>query len=304
MFPKVPNRVDVKVGFACNNRCRFCVQGMKRERYGRRSKEELFEILEKNRQRCEGVVFTGGEPALHPDILALVRKARDLNYLSIQLQTNGRMFAYRKLCREFIAAGATEFSPALHGHQAALHDYLTTVPGSFEQTVAGIRNLAALGQKIVTNSVITRSNFRHLPDLARLLVSLKVDQFQLAFVHPVGSAGLDRNFTSVVPRFSLLEHFLHRALEIGAAADIRVMTEAVPHCFMDGYEEYIGERIMPETRVIDAEGVIEVYRDYRLKEGKAKGSACAGCRFDSECEGPWREYSERFGWEEFVPRNP
>jgi MoaA/NifB/PqqE/SkfB family radical SAM enzyme len=298
----VPARLDVKVGFACNNRCRFCVQGMKREKYGRRTKAELFSILEKNRRNCHGVVFTGGEPALHPDIVALVQKASDLGYVSIQLQTNGRMFAYRTLCRDVIAAGATEFSPALHGHTAALHDHLTTVPGSFEQTVAGIRNLVDLGQKIVTNSVMTRSNFRHLPDLARMLVSLGVDQFQLAFVHPVGSAGMDRNFASVVPRFALLEPFLHRALEIGAAAGIQVMTEAVPYCFMDGYEEYVGERIMPETRVVDAEGVIEDYRDYRLSEGKAKGPDCAGCRFGSECEGPWREYVQRYGWDEFAPR--
>ena len=301
---EVPARLDLKVGFACNNRCLFCVQGMKREKYGRRTKEELFQILEKNRQNCAGVVFTGGEPALHPDIVALVKKAADLGYISIQLQTNGRMFAYRSLCRDVIAAGATEFSPALHGHTAALHDYLTTVPGSYEQTVAGIRNLVDLGQNIVTNSVMTRSNYRHLPDLARLLVDLNVDQFQLAFVHPVGSAGVERNFASVVPRFALLEPFLHRALDIGTQAGLRVMTEAVVYCFMDGYEEYVGERIMPETRVVDAEGVIDDYRDYRLSEGKVKGPACAGCRFNSECEGPWREYSEKYGWDEFEPRKP
>lgn len=306
MQPKleVPARLDLKVGFACNNRCLFCVQGMKREKYGRRTKEELFAIMEKNRPNCEGLVFTGGEPALHPDIVALVKKAADLGYISIQLQTNGRMFAYRKLCRDVVAAGATEFSPALHGHTAALHDYLTTVPGSFEQTVAGIRNLAGLGLKVVTNSVITRSNFRHLPELARLLVELGVDQFQLAFVHPVGSAGEGMNFASVVPRFSLLEPYLHRALDVGIQAGVRVMTEAVPYCFMEGYQEYVGERIMPETRVVDAEGVIEDYRDYRLSEGKAKGPDCKSCRFDSECEGPWREYSDRYGWGEFLPLKP
>ena len=53
-----------------------------------------------------------------------------------------------------------------------------------------------------------------------------------------------------------------------------------------------------------AEGVIEDYRDYRLSEGKAKGPNCKSCRFDSECEGPWREYSDRYGWAEFLPRKP
>jgi MoaA/NifB/PqqE/SkfB family radical SAM enzyme len=296
----VPDRLDVKVGFACNNRCRFCVQGMKRERFGRRDLTEIVEIMEKNRGR-DGVVFTGGEPTLHPGLLEMVSRARNLGYRSIQIQTNGRMFSYKRFCRDVIAAGATEVSPALHGHIAELHEYLTTVPGSFEQTVAGIRNLKELGVLLVTNTVITRSNFRHLPELAELLVSLGVDQYQLAFVHPVGSAGIDRNFASVVPRFELLEPYLRRALDVGIQAGRVVMTEAVPYCFMKGYEQYIGERIMPSTKIFDAEGVIDEYRDYRLSEGKAKGPLCAQCRFDHQCEGPWKEYSDRFGWDEFVP---
>jgi MoaA/NifB/PqqE/SkfB family radical SAM enzyme len=298
---QVPDRLDIKVGFACNNRCRFCVQGMKRERFKRRDLEEIFTILEKNRGR-DGVVFTGGEPTLHPGILDMVRKARELGYRSIQIQTNGRMFSYQKFCRDVIEAGATEVSPALHGHLAALHDNLTTVPGSFEQTVSGVRNLKGMGVLLVTNTVITRSNFRHLPEIAQLLVSLGVDQYQLAFVHPVGSAGSDRNFASVVPRFELLEPFLKRALDVGIREGRVVMTEAVPYCFMEGYEQYIGEHIMPLTKIFDAEGVIDDYRDYRLAEGKVKGPPCENCGFADDCEGPWREYPERFGWSEFRPR--
>ncbi len=297
----VPDRLDLKVGFACNNRCRFCVQGMKRERFGRRELPEIIEILEKNRGR-DGVVFTGGEPSLHPGILEMVRKARDLGYRSIQIQTNGRMFSYKKFCQDVIAAGATEVSPALHGHRAELHDHLTTVPGSFDQTVAGVKNLKELGVLLVTNTVITRSNFRHLPELAELLVALGVDQYQLAFVHPVGSAGVDRNFASVVPRFELLQPYLKRALDVGIKAGRVVMTEAVPYCFMEGYEQYIGERIMPSTKIFDAEGVIDEYRDYRLVEGKAKGPPCQECALKQECEGPWREYPDRYGWSEFRPR--
>jgi MoaA/NifB/PqqE/SkfB family radical SAM enzyme len=296
---KVPDRVDIKVGFACNNHCRFCVQGQKRLRFGRREKQELQKILSENKNRYHGVVFTGGEPTLHPDLVDLVTEARRLGYLSIQIQSNGRMFAYRDLCRRLVDAGANEFSPALHGHRAELHDFLTTVAGSFSQTVAGIENLKKLGQRVVTNTVITRSNFRHLTDIARLLVELGVDQFQLAFVHPVGSAL--ENFSSIVPRLSLIEPFVKEALDVGLSAGAIVMTEAIPYCFMMGYEELIGERIMPSTRIFDAEGVIEEYKEYRLVEGKAKGPPCSRCSRTAYCEGPWREYPERFGWSEFMP---
>lgn len=299
-LPRVPDRVDLKVGFACNNRCRFCVQGRKRERFGRRPFDELVGILEQNRERA-GVVFTGGEPCLHPDLVRLVGRARQVGYSSIQIQTNGRMFAYRKLCEELVAAGANEFSPAIHGHAADCHDYLTRVEGSFAQTVQGVRNLKDLGQRVITNTVITRSNFRHLTDLAELLVDLGVDQYQLAFVHPVGSAGPEAGFASVVPRFELLWSQLHAALRVGQRAERVVMTEAVPYCFMGGLEELVGERIMPTTRIFDAEGVIDDYRQYRVGEGKAKGPPCERCAREPECEGPWREYTDRYGWNEFVP---
>ncbi len=292
-------RIDLKVGFACNNHCKFCVQGDKREKYGRKSFREIVSILQKNADLRSGVVFTGGEPTLHPDLVKLVRSASELGYSSIQVQSNGRMFAYAGYCQELIEAGANEFSPAVHGHNAACHDYHTSVSGSFEQVVKGIMNLRAMGQKIITNTVISRSNFRNLPQIAQLLVDLQVDQFQLAFVHPVGSAGPENNFASIVPRFRMLEKYLHNALEIGHKAGLVVMTEAVPYCFMEGYEDFVGEKIMPETKIFDAEGIIEDYGNYRIVEGKAKGKVCEQCRLDSICEGPWREYSQRYGWGEF-----
>lgn len=297
-----PGRVDLKVGFACNNRCVFCVQGTKRERYGARPAEELRDILRRERGRVDAVVFTGGEPTVRPDLPDLVAHARELGYRTIQIQTNGRMLAHRRYLERLVAAGATEFSPALHGHVAALHDHLTGAPGAFSQTVTGIRHLKAMGRFVLTNTVVNRSNYRHLPEIARLLVSLGVDQFQLAFVHPVGTAGT--LFASVVPRMELVAPYLRAALQVGLDAGRRAYTEAVPPCVLPGYEACVAERHIPRTAIYDAEATIADYTRYRRDEGKLKGPACAECVHDAECEGPWREYPERFGWSEFVPIRP
>jgi MoaA/NifB/PqqE/SkfB family radical SAM enzyme len=295
----VESRIDLKIGFSCNNLCRFCVQGNKRHRFAPPPAGKLKKDLCEGRKTADGVVFTGGEPTLRKDLLDLVSHARELGYRTVQIQTNGRVFASKKACREAVAAGATEFSPALHGHTAALHDYLTRAPGSFGQTVAGIRNLKDLGQIVLSNSVVTRPNFRNLPELASLLVALGVDQFQLAFVHPVGTAG--EFFYTIVPRMAMAAPFIMRALDVGLARSIPVCTEAVPYCMLPGHEACVVEDRIPRTRVIDAEAVIEDYRRYRLEEGKLKGPACGSCRRDGVCEGPWREYPEHYGFAEFVP---
>jgi MoaA/NifB/PqqE/SkfB family radical SAM enzyme len=293
-------RVDVKVSFSCNNRCRFCVQGDKRSRFADRTTSEAKRLLRKARRRADSIVFTGGEPSLRKDFLELVRESRRIGFRQVQLQTNGQMLAYPAFARACVEAGVTEVSPALHGHVAALHEFLTGREGSFACTVRGIENARAVGLPVLTNTVVTKPNRRHLADIARLLVRLGVSQLQFAFVHPVGSAA--ENFASIVPRMSLIVDELARALDIAAEAGVRAMTEAVPLCFLRGREASAAEWIIPEASVFDAEGIIDDYREFRLKEGKAKGPPCRRCLLDRVCEGPWREYPARYGWQEFVPR--
>jgi MoaA/NifB/PqqE/SkfB family radical SAM enzyme len=291
-------RVDIKTGWHCNNRCVFCVQGKKRETLGTRSTDEVKAVLVEARRDSDSIVFTGGEVTIRRDVVELVKYAHDLGFTRIQIQTNGRMLAYRKLTEQLIEAGANEFSPALHGPTAEIHDALTGAEGSFRQTVAGMRLLRELGQTVITNSVIVRANYRHLVELAKVLVALGVDQYQLAFVHPLGTA--KDNFYAVVPRFALIEPFVKRGLEVGLKAGRSVMTEAIPYCFMKGYERYVGERVVPRTKIFD-HAVLADYTEYRLNEGKLKRPECKACLHFAYCEGPWREYPEHYGWDELVP---
>lgn len=296
-------RIDLKIGFSCNNRCRFCIQGNKREKFPDKSTEEIKEILRREKSEAQGVVFTGGEPTLRPDkLLEWVEYARELGYEIVQIQSNGRTFSSKKYCKKLVEAGANEFSPALHGSNPKIHDYLTRASGSWEQTTRGIKNLRALDQYILTNTVVTKPNYRDLPNLAQLLVDLGVDQFQFAFMHINRVIASDSELIEeIVPRKSKVEPYLKQGLQIGIDADVEVMAEAFPYCFMEGYEEYLSQPKMPEADVFDADFVVEDYGDYRRNEGKAKAPKCEKCKYYKVCEGPWKEYPEIFGWEEFEP---
>lgn len=292
-------RADLKVGFACNNRCVFCAQGEKRSECGAIPWEELVSRLRRVKRGPQGLVLTGGEPTLYKSLAPLVAAARRLGYAPIQLQTNGRMLAYPSVLARLRDAGVDEISPSLHGSTAAVHDGLTRAAGSFEQSVQGIRNVVAAGLPIVTNSVITRSNAHDLPALVALLGELGVREAQLAFVHPVGTAA--ELFDEVVPRLSEVVDEIRRARKIAERSGIRLMTEAVPLCFLPGMEELAVERRIPHTTVVDLDGQVLEYSDWRVSSGKAHGAPCTSCSARRECEGPWREYPERFGWEEFLP---
>lgn len=293
-------RADIKIGFGCNNHCKFCVQGDKRNYCVAKKEEEVKNALEEaHKLGKREVVFTGGEPCMHPKILKLIKLARNIGFEEVQLQSNGRMFAYMGFCIQAIQAGTTQFSPALHGHNAKIHDFLTAAKGSFDQTVQGIKNLKELNQYVLTNTVITSTNAKHLPKIAQLLVDLGVNQYQFAFIHLGGTAFKNRDW--IVPRKSEIMKYVHRGLDVGIKAGRKAMTEAIPYCLMRGYEDYIAEKIIPNSSVYDAGFVIQEYARYRKDRGKVKRSNCSKCKYNDVCEGPWREYPEIFGWNEFTP---
>jgi MoaA/NifB/PqqE/SkfB family radical SAM enzyme len=292
-------RVDIKTGFLCNNNCMFCAQAHNRGK-GNKTTEQIKEDLSlAKKNNCTGVVFTGGETTIRKDLFEIVSYAKQLSFRSIQLQTNGRMLAYKPLCQKLINLGVNEFSPALHGHTSTIHDSLTRCKGSFDQTIKGIKNVRELDQFIVTNSVVTRKNYQYLPELAELLVKLEVNQFQMAFVHPIGNAY--RYYHEIVPKMSLAAPYIHKALQIGINAGITVMAEAMPYCLMQGYEKYVSERYIPLTEIRGYDYIDLNYKNTRIREGKAKFPQCEGCRYDNVCEGPWKEYPEKFGSKEFKP---
>jgi len=289
---------DIKTGFLCNNNCIFCVQGEVKKGAGNKSTEKIKEILKTASRDCDRVVFTGGEPTIRKDIIDLVRYAKKLGFKIIQIQTNGRMFAYKDFCEKIIKAGANEFALALHGHTPQLHNYLTGSE-SFLQTISGIKNLIKLKQSVLTNTVINKSNYRHLPEIVKLLISLGIIQPQLAFVHAAGEAGV--NFDSVVPRVSLVMPYVKKSIEIGNHFGVKIMVEAITPCFLGGMESHISEKIIPRTKIFELNSVIKDYKKLRIEEAKSKGPNCKKCKLNNYCEGPWKEYPAKFGWDEFHP---
>jgi len=42
-----------------------------------------------------------------------------------------------------------------------------------------------------------------------------------------------------------------------------------------------------------------MFKKQRKELGKTKFKQCKKCKYDKICEGPWKEYPEKFGNEEF-----
>lgn len=76
----------------CNLRCAYCHNPELLEYNAAQpdaiSEAELEDFLEKRKSRLDGIVITGGEPTLQPDLAAFCAKLKKMGY-QVKLDTNG-----------------------------------------------------------------------------------------------------------------------------------------------------------------------------------------------------------------------
>lgn len=202
----------VAVGFACNNACIFCAQGDLRAAPPESDPAARIAGVTPG----EHVALMGGEPTVFEELPAWIRAAHDRGATRVVLQTNGRRLAYRGYADALrTASPRLTLDVSLHGSTAPMHDYHTSAPGSFAQTVKGLANARAAGLPFAVTTVVTRSNFRHLTEIVRLAGALGARAIQLSVAAPHGRAA--RAADRVVPALELAAPHIARALAEAAS---------------------------------------------------------------------------------------
>ncbi|MCB9727919.1 MAG: radical SAM protein [Deltaproteobacteria bacterium] len=230
MAQGLKDAVLVRTGYGCNNACVFCNQGDWRSTRGDRSAEDVqADVIDGARRAAQGsgvLVLAGGEVTLRHELPHWIETARRHGARRVVVQTNGRMLAYPRFAETLCTSGADIFAVALHGPTAELHDWLTQAPGSFDQAVRGIRNVVRAGARVFINTVVTRSGFRHLPEVSALLPGLGASGIRFIWPDADGRA-LDLA-PSVIPHPHMVAPHLWRAVALARARGCRVVFEGPP----------------------------------------------------------------------------
>lgn len=143
------------------------------------------------------ITLTGGEPfVLGKDIFILLKYIRDeLPYTSLQILTNGRIFASKAYFNELINSipSNLEIGIPIHGANKDVHDYITSAPGSFDQTIIGIKRLIARGIKVELRIVVSKLNVAYIKDIASLIVKEfpKVNSVKIMGLEMLGNAAVN-----------------------------------------------------------------------------------------------------------------
>lgn len=278
-----------------------------RKKFADRTTDDIFRELRRGRELgFEAVEFTGGEPPVRPDFLMLVGEARKLGYKIINTGTNGRLFSYDKFCHEAFRRGLTGVNFSLHGSSAKLHDAITRTPGSFNQTIAGIKNVLKESslKSIYLLSVIFRLNIGDIENLIKLMKSLGIQKWNPLNLIPEGAA--ESRYKRLAVSFGEIAEKFEDNLRF-----LRLMSEVYffdfPKCVFSSAFMADGERfrfIAVKEREEHARQVgygvksFQKIRGLYIDERRRRLLVCRHCRYFEDCGGIWNEYVKIFGAKE------
>ena len=320
---KQAERVHVSIGAICNNNCIFCMEEDRDGRYINNSAmtpERVRWILEGHRG-AEEVCFTSGEPTTRPELPEFVAWAKGLGYRRISVMSNGRRLSHLPYAVALAKAGMNRFYISIHGHTKKLHEGLVRTPESFDQTVGGLDSVTKLkrfGVELHTSTVITDRNLPHMLDIYRFLRSHGVDQVVFNVMQANGRA--DTYFEQIFPTYtSIASGFRKFIAEVGEPRPMAFLVD-IPLCQTEGIPDFnrgyveryrhfdlAEQAALPETQRADraqegkGKGLVLVTRSDLDEAERSKRETCSTCKYTAQCEGVWKNYTKRYGWDEFVP---
>jgi len=169
--PKL-ERIQIELTSRCNERCIHCYIP---KNDGNQDMDSglLWSILD----QCWGmgleqIVFSGGEPMLHPDFWKIIEH-EIWNNCKVRVFSNLTLLD-DNLADELKKWNVHEVQASLYSVIPAIHDAVTKLPGSCEKTKRGIEMLAGKGVPVFVSCPITKINKGSYPDVLSFARQLKL----------------------------------------------------------------------------------------------------------------------------------
>ena len=171
----------------CNLACRHCWMGPRFDAKGDHYPTlpvEAFEtaIREAKLLGLTGVKLTGGEPLLHPHITHLLEIVRREN-LRLTIETNG-LLCTPEIAAEIAKSPNRFVSVSIDGVDAATHEWVRGVPGSFDAACQAVRNLVASGTRPQVIFSVMRKNASQVDAMVRMVEELGASSLKFNVIQP------------------------------------------------------------------------------------------------------------------------
>ena len=199
------------------------------------------------------VTITGGEPFMIReklfDILGYLKeKCVGTEFL---LLTNGRAFSIAGYAERLVNTAPSRFCVGIpiHGNNARLHDSITRVNGSFEQTVDGIKKLIKGNVDVEIRIVVTRFNADSFTDIARMIIKEypNISSVKIMAMEMLGNAAT--HFNQVWIPYDEIFGKIKSAINLLVNNNIDVAIYNMPLCFVDEGYWYICKKSISDYKI-------------------------------------------------------
>lgn len=159
----------------CNSNCIMCPSPeLSRKNLPATDMEHLYELARHLPSDVRHMTITGGEPFLiGEEIFPFLQFLKEtLDRTEFLFLTNGRIFAidtYAQRFRDTMPKNSIVAIP-IHGSRATVHDAITRVSGSFQQTVQGINHLIKYRIPVEIRIVVSKLNAADFSKIADLII--------------------------------------------------------------------------------------------------------------------------------------
>ena len=173
----------------CNSNCLMCSQPPK----DRDDVQLLFNVYKQLipliPKTCFELGITGGEPTLMGNLFFELLEIlnHELPNTELHCLTNGRSFAWNNMVNKLASLQMNQLMLGipLYSDYYQVHDYIVQAKDAFNQTMQGLYNLAACGQRIEIRVVLHQQSIPRLTRLAKFIYK------NLPFVEHVAFMGLE-----------------------------------------------------------------------------------------------------------------
>jgi SynChlorMet cassette radical SAM/SPASM protein ScmF len=217
----------------CNLACRHCWMGPRFDATGKKYPTlsvEVFEtaIREAKPLGLSGVKLTGGEPLLHPQITRLLEIIRREG-LKLTIETNG-LLCTPELAAEIAKSPDRFVSVSIDGTNAATHEWVRGVPGSFDAACQAVRNLAATGTRPQVIFTVMRTNADQMGAMVKMVEGLGATSLKINVVQPTARGGNLHEAQETLSIEELIALGRHVEQELAPTTKMRLIFH-YPHAF-------------------------------------------------------------------------
>ncbi len=282
------------LGYDCNLACDYCTITPAMRRQSLNARQIAAELKRGRQDGFSALSLTGGEPTIRTDLLPLIRRAQELGFDDIKLQTNGLLLSESNLHR-LIEAGVTRIHISIHTHLEEAYEHKVQRKGVHDAMEAALSRIARAELHAHADFIVDSETLPRLSDAVNWAIARGI---RSGFLWYVSLTDNNRDRIESLPRIRNAMPAIGAAFDTARAGGMNLRSLHIPRCLLGSYADRAHDPGARRVRVVTPEATFEL-KDAPLTPG-THVAACAGCEHESYCPGIRRDYLEVFGDEEIA----